>query len=130
MKFHFSLGGHQTLSVNTADEEMVRNLLSSVNFSKASGYDASSNKIIRLCSEGHINRSHAFAVSNNHFRNHTHRNLKITPRKSNVMLHWGKKSTFLMKQICKHYWFKRTFARWGTGSASTMICDNLTLCSL
>ena len=40
------------LSVITADEEMVRNLLSSVNFSKASGYDASSNKIIRLCSEG------------------------------------------------------------------------------
>ena len=31
---------------------MVRNLMSSVNISKATGYDGISNKIIRLCSEG------------------------------------------------------------------------------
>ena len=51
LKFLFSLGGHHTLSVISADEEMVRNLMSSVNISKT-GYDGISNKIIRLCSEG------------------------------------------------------------------------------
>ena len=37
-----------SLSVITADEEMVRNLMSSVNISKATGYDGISNKIKRL----------------------------------------------------------------------------------
>ena len=41
-----------SLSVITADEEMVLHLLSFVNISKASGYDGISNKILRLCSEG------------------------------------------------------------------------------
>ena len=37
-----------SLFVITADEEMVRNLMSSVNISKATGYDGISNKIKRL----------------------------------------------------------------------------------
>ena len=53
LKFLFSLGGHQDcLSVITADEEMVRNLMSSVNISKATGYHGISDKIIIHCSEG------------------------------------------------------------------------------
>ena len=42
----------EALSVITADEEMVCNLMSPVNISKATGYDSIINKIIRLCSEG------------------------------------------------------------------------------
>ena len=42
----------ESLSVITADEEMLRNLMSSVDISKATGYDGISSKIIRLCSEG------------------------------------------------------------------------------
>ena len=41
-----------SLSVITADEETVRNLMSSFNISKAIGYDGISNKIIIHCSEG------------------------------------------------------------------------------
>ena len=41
-----------SLSVITADEEMVRNLMSPVNISKATGYHGISNKIIIHCSEG------------------------------------------------------------------------------
>ena len=40
------------LSVITADEEMVRNLMSSVNISKATGYHGISDKIIIHFSEG------------------------------------------------------------------------------
>ena len=41
-----------SLSVITEDEEIVRNLMSSVDTSKATGYDGIGNKILRLCSDG------------------------------------------------------------------------------
>ena len=41
-----------SLSVITEDEEVVRNLMSSVDTSKATGYDSIGNKILRLCSDG------------------------------------------------------------------------------
>ena len=47
LKFLFSHGGHQTPCL-LSTEEMVRNLMSSVNISKATSYDGISNKIKRL----------------------------------------------------------------------------------
>lgn len=54
LKFHFSLGGGQTLFLlsQRTGEQKVRHPVYSADISKPSGCDRVSNKIIRLCSAG------------------------------------------------------------------------------